>query len=211
MRKLILSMLFVCPVWAQAQCVEITSLPQTISVGGCYFFGGDLDYASVSGVAVSITTGSVTLDLNGHRLGMAAAGVSTTAVGIQVASDKKNVTIKNGLIRGAYKAVEAISTGSASGIVVENLTVDLARYVGVEVAGNGVVVRNNLILNTGGSTVSTPATAISVSGSAVVAGNIISVADNGVVFASGGGKYTNNLTLAVVVPFTGGTDAGGNN
>ena len=206
------------------------NLPCTISTGGNYTLAGNIDYATASGVAIEITTGSVTLDLAGYRLGMAAAGTSTTAVGVQVAANKKNVIIRNGMIRGAYKGVEMLGASSV-GALVERLVVDLSRYRGIEVDGAGAVVRDNVVSNTGGSTVSTPATGILVvSGTAVVERNVVSVADTGIDIAgealvafnriltatagisfSGSGKYANNLTAACTTPFTGGTDAGGNN
>src|SRR5215471_9938738 len=88
------------PVRAETiNCTAITALPAVITVQGIYCFTGDLNTAMTSGNAIDIQTNNVVLDLNGWKLGGLAAGLGTNAVGIH-ASDRKNITIKNGTVRG---------------------------------------------------------------------------------------------------------------
>ena len=141
-------------------CTAITSLPAVITVQGVYCFTADLTTAQLSGSAIDIQTNNVTIDLNGHRLGGGAAGLGTRAIGIQ-ALDRRFITVKNGTVRGFYVGVLlSDSTGPAyinsSGYLIEGLRAEFNRAFGISVSGTGNIVRNNQVVNTGGSTVSTP-------------------------------------------------------
>lgn len=126
-------------------CTAITSLPYTISVPGAYCLLGDLTTSISAGVAISIEANSVTLDLNGHKLS-GNDGSATTARGI-VALGRRFVVVKNGTVRGFLTGV-AIS-GVAS--VIEDVVAERTWHIGLQVSGQGMVVRRNLVVNTGGS------------------------------------------------------------
>ena len=80
-------------------CTVISSLPYTVNAPGIYCLKGSLSL-DVSGiVAVRIDADDVVLDLNGHTLDGSGAGVETASLGV-VAVDHKNVTVRNGTIRG---------------------------------------------------------------------------------------------------------------
>jgi len=117
----------------------------------------------------------------------------------------------------------AIGTGdSAAGIVlfgplsrvidndVSGTVADGGPAIGIDVAGDGVLVEGNRLTGE-----SAPASiAISLAGHDILAlRNRLSRWDRGVVFWPGTGStgsYRDNLTSGVTTPFTGGTDAGGN-
>ena len=91
--------------WAETiDCTAITTLPTTITVQGIYCLTGDLATSMTSGLAIDIQTNNVTIDLNGWKLGGLAAGAGTGTVGI-FAWARKNITIRNGTIRGFYRGI----------------------------------------------------------------------------------------------------------
>jgi parallel beta-helix repeat protein len=137
-------------------CTAITSLPYIITVPGVYCLTGDLFPSMSSGYAIDIQAPVVVIDLNGHRLGGGNAGPGTQAIGIH-ALNQKDITIKNGTIRGFQYGVllQDNSNGYAStgGHVLDGLRVDSNTYVGLQVQGSGNIVRNNQVVATGGSPV----------------------------------------------------------
>jgi hypothetical protein len=133
----------------------ITSLPYTITVQGHYCFERNLSTAISSGNAITINVDFVVLDLNNFKLGGGAAGLGTMANGVY-GVDRKNVTVRNGNIRGFARGIYLQRTppthGTLTSHVVENNVVDGNTVEGIHVEGHGNLVRNNLVTNTGGST-----------------------------------------------------------
>jgi len=143
---------------AQAEtvnCTPVTALPAVITVQGVYCFTGDLTTAMTSGAAITINTNNVVLDLNGFKLGGLAAGPGTSAFGIR-ADDRQNITIKNGTIRGFFQGILLDSGGASQGHVVEDIRADQNTAVGIQVHGSGIIVRNNQVVATGGTTTQGP-------------------------------------------------------
>lgn len=137
------------------ECTEITSVPAIIETQGIYCFTQNLGTAITIGNAITINTNNVTIDFNGFKLGGLAAGPDTIAVGVY-ALNRQNITLKNANIRGFRYGVRlGQSNGSSSGHVIEDSLFDGNTEYAVYVAGNGVVVRNNRVVNTD----STPPTA----------------------------------------------------
>jgi hypothetical protein len=134
-------------------CTPITSLPFVISTPGVYCLTGDLSTSMTSGNAIDIQASSVTLDLNGHKLGGMGAGTGTQAYGIY-ASDRKNITIRNGSIRGFFWGICLNDSGSdiSSGHLIEQLRMDTNTYGAMWINGAGSIVQNNQVVNTGGTT-----------------------------------------------------------
>jgi parallel beta-helix repeat protein len=135
----------------------ITSLPYTIVTQGHYCFDRNLSTAITTGAAVNINVDFVVLDLNNFKLGGGSAGLGTSASGVR-AINRSNLTIRNGNIRGFRRG---IWINGGSNHVIENNVLDGNTQYGVyltadndedDVKPSGVVVRNNLISNTGGST-----------------------------------------------------------
>jgi len=189
-------------------CTAITSLPAAITVQGVYCFTGDLATAMTSGNAINIETNNVVLDLNGFKLGGLAAGPGTMATGI-LASNRQNLTIKNGTIRGFAVGIFLGDSGGSQGHVVEDIRADQNRLEGIDVRGSGNIVRNNQVVATGGSTVfgaNANATGILVEGSGprVLNNDVITTVKQGTGIARGillatvtGGLVVNNrITVA---------------
>ncbi|MDJ0613860.1 MAG: hypothetical protein QNJ29_09285 [Rhizobiaceae bacterium] len=155
------------------ECTEITSLPTIITAQGVYCLKGNLNTAITSGDAILIDTNNVTIDLNGWKLGGLAAGLGTQANGI-AASGRKNIIIRNGTIRGFYRGLEIIGTGS-SGHRVEDLVMDGNTHRAIDIEGDGVRILNNSIVNTGPGDVSNQAVGIRVNNGSggIINGNLI--------------------------------------
>ncbi len=133
-------------------CTPITSLPAVITVQGIHCFTGNLNTAMTSGNAIDIQTNNVVLDLNGFKLGGLAAGPATLANGIH-ALDRQNITIKNGTVRGFFWGIALdVDDGASQGHVVEDIRADQNTNVGILALGSGIIVRNNQVVATGGTT-----------------------------------------------------------
>ena len=134
----------------------ITTLPYTIAAQGHYCFDRNLSTAITTGNAITVAVDFVVIDLNNFKLGGGSAGPTTQAVGI-FADNRRNITIRNGNIRGFKRGILLRNTLSpttvAGGHVIENNVLDGNTYVGVEAYGDLIVARNNIVANTGGSTV----------------------------------------------------------
>ena len=169
----------------------VTTLPTTITAPGTWCLSKDLATAITSGSAISITTNNVTLDCNDFRLGGLAAGAGTRTMGIS-ALDRVNVTVRNCAVRGFWKGI--VLNGStaggdiASGHLIEHNRLDGNTWLGIDVGGEGSLVRDNRITNTGGATGITnnvKAAGIYTSGEVDVVDNYI----NGVVALAGSNGY----------------------
>ena len=158
------------------ECTVIDSIPFIITVQGVYCFKGNLATTLTSGNMITVTVNNVTIDMNGFKLGGLAAGVGTNASGI-FADSRKNITIRNGSIRGFRRGI--FLTGgevNSSGHLLEDLRLDGNREVGAEVTGTGNIIRNNQVVNTGPGDNSSTAAGLLIfqSNDSVVEGNVIS-------------------------------------
>lgn len=142
------------------KCTPISAVPFTISAPGSYCLTKNISAPSTftSGNAITVSSDDVTIDLAGYTLGNLLAGTGTQAIGIQ-GIGLNNVTIQNGTVRGFFIGIQlsgaaGCSTGS-SGHLVTNIRADSNRYIGIQVLGSGIVVGQNQVLHTGGSTSAT--------------------------------------------------------
>jgi len=269
----LLTLLLTAPgAWAETiDCTPITTLPYVITVQGIYCFTGNLATSMATGRAIDIQTNNVTIDLNGWKLGGLAAGAGTLTQGIS-AFQRKNITIRNGIIRGFFYGIRLDDNSpytTSQGHLIEDIRADQNTWTGIEVRGRGNTVRRNQVVDTGGSTerswvygiqlrgpggrvlnndisgtaatASSPARGlyfssadgavvegnriddvssggntygvfINSSNDVLVRGNSIISASTGIMYNASTGKYKDNLTSGVIIPFNGGgIDAGGNN
>jgi len=133
----------------------ITTLPYTITTQGHYCFNRNLSTGMTSGNAITINVDFVVLDLNNFKLGGGSAGLGTNAVGVY-SSNHRNITVRNGNIRGFKYGIRLAGTGTApGGLVIENNVLDGNTYIATDTSGDSAVVRNNIIANTGGTTTNT--------------------------------------------------------
>jgi hypothetical protein len=169
-------------------CTAITSVPFVITIEGVYCLTGDLITAMPSGNAIDILTNNVVLDLNGFKLGDLGAGPGTQAVGIN-GRNRKNITIKNGTIRGFLLGIILSDSGPSQGHLVEDIRADQNTWEGINVQGTGNIVRNNQVVATGGSTVIGTANAIGIAvfgaGPRVLNNDVIKTVKQGTGVATG--------------------------
>ncbi len=157
-------------------CTEIPFVPFTISVQGVYCLQGNKASPNQNVTMITINTNNVTIDLNGFKLGGLNAGLTTTATAI-FAQDRKNITIRNGTIRGFQIGVWLDQdAGTSSGHLLENLLLEQNRFIGAQVEGSGNVIRNNRVENTGPGDPGTEADGIFVqdASNSVIADNVVS-------------------------------------
>ena len=129
----------------------IDSLPATISTQGTWCLDKNLSTSMTSGNAIEIATNNVTIDCNNFKIGGLTAGTGTGTTGIHALS-RLNATVRHCNIRGFYYGIYIFGSG---GHLVEDNSLDGNTHHGVLVAGNGSTIRNNLVIDTGGSTKTT--------------------------------------------------------
>jgi hypothetical protein len=136
-------------------CKAIIALPITITAQGRYCLNQNLSSTQTTGAAITIETDFVELDLKGFKIGGGSAGTGTHAVGIY-ALNRKNITIKNGNVRGFLRGVfleDSSGTFSVSqGHVVQNVRADENTLAGIHVQGTGNTIRGNQVVKTTGTT-----------------------------------------------------------
>jgi len=144
------------------ECTEITSVPTVIAQQGVYCFKQNLATSISTGAAIDIQTNNVTIDFNGFKLGGLGAGAATQAFGVY-ADNRLNITLRHGNIRGFYLGahLEGVLGG---GHLIEDSLFDGNRQQGIQVQGEGNLLRNNRVVNTGSSSITDQATGIVVNG-----------------------------------------------
>ena len=132
----------------------ITSVPAVITAPGTWCLKQDLATAISSGIAITVDANNVTLDCNNFKLGGLAAGAGTNAVGIY-ADYRSNITVRRCNVRGFYDGLRLFDNGSSTtssqGHAVEDNVFMSNTHLGLQVDGDGSVVRRNRVLQTGGS------------------------------------------------------------
>lgn len=138
-----------------SNCINIASLPVTISAQGVYCLKQDLSTTVTTGQAINILANNVTIDCNGYKIGGLGAGLGTEAAGI-AAFQKNNITIRNCNIRGFMFGVMLSHNAIPDpirpmGHVVENNRIGQSTRLAILLAGDGSVVRGNTISGVGGN------------------------------------------------------------
>lgn len=156
-----LALLIVCPTGeardaaALRACRTIESLPAKLSQPGNYCLAGDLVMSMPDppgdrvDAAIEIEADDgITLDCEGHAISGSAWGPDAGVNGI-VSDGVDSVRLRNCRIDGFF---HGISLAGGSGHLVENNHVERSRSRGIVVLGQrGSMVRNNVVLDTGGS------------------------------------------------------------
>ena len=158
------------------ECTVIDSIPFIITVQGIYCLTGNLASGLTSGNMIEVATNNVTIDMNGFKLGGLAAGAGTNANGIR-ATNRRNITIRNGSIRGFRIGIRLDgSAATSSGHLLEDLRLDGNTFIGARVEGTGNIIRNNQVVNTGPGDINgfVIGLLIRFSTDSVVEGNVIS-------------------------------------
>jgi hypothetical protein len=128
---------------------HITSVPFAITQPGHYCLVRDLRPTVAAPFAISIEADSVWLDLNNFVLDGSAARIST---GIS-SEFHKDITVRNGRVHGFSRAGVVLDGDSGSNnLTVDGIQTDSIKQFGIWVrGGTGLVVRNNVVTNTGGT------------------------------------------------------------
>lgn len=242
-------------------CIAITYVPFEIIEEGVYCFTGNLETTDQDGITISAD--NVTINLNGWTLDGLSSGNATTSNGI-FAYQRKNITIRNGTIRGYLHGIfldDESPYTTSQGHLIEDIRSDKNTMRGIAVNGRDYIIRRNHVIDTGGT--SQPGIIVGIilvgpsghvlnndisktsgrsthqaralylfeahgslvegnriddvssevgatlgiriqnSNDVLVRGNNITNMSNGISYFSSTGKYMNNLTSNVTVPFSG--------
>jgi len=135
-------------------CTPISVVPTVITSPGTYCVTGYLTTSQATGVAIEIQADNVVLDFGGWGIDGFGGGIETQAFGVY-ALDRNNITIQNGTIRGFLGGIalenSAGDFANTSGHRVTQMLIEGNRSAGVEIRGAGTEVTNNLIDETGGT------------------------------------------------------------
>lgn len=131
----------------QAQ-VGIQKLPYIIKKPGRYALSAPLTYKGV-GAAITIDADDVSLDLRGRTI----TAVLTNSLANETAgiysNGRKNITIRNGILRNFFRGVYLEGTNETGGHLVEDIEVRDSTFLGIQVKGAGSVIRRNSINTVG--------------------------------------------------------------
>jgi hypothetical protein len=127
--------------------IKIWALPFTISAPGTYILTGNLTFNSFVDPAITITAGSVILDLKGYtmlNIYQAPPGSAGASAGVAITNSAttNNITIRNGTIKSFYNGV-AIEGGPQSPIIV-NLQINEMTFIGINFSKGVSFIRTNL-------------------------------------------------------------------
>jgi hypothetical protein len=134
----------------------VPSVPYTITRPGHYCLRRNIFSSLAGGAAITIEASDVWLDLNNYALDNTAAGPAVEASGI-FSSGHRNITVRNGAVRGFMFGVDLGTGANGRNFNVEGLRLESNTLVGIFLfadigPGGGHVVRNNVVRDTGGST-----------------------------------------------------------
>jgi hypothetical protein len=142
--------------WGYGSCHEITAFPVNITGPGVYCLSFKyIDFPLAQGALITISADDVLLDLNGATLDGTPTGRGAFSYGVR-AYNRRNVTVRNGTIKGFNYAVHLMNiTGELGdprpsvGWVVENIRAIRSRTGGILVIGADSEIRGNYIAHTG--------------------------------------------------------------
>jgi hypothetical protein len=128
---------------------EIAALPATLATPGTWCLKQNLSTAINSGGAINVDTDNVTVACNGFAL-RSTAGSPSLASGV-LSGDHANVTVRDCTIDGFNVGVYLYGQRATSrGHRVERNRIDHSTTAGIIVHGDGSVVRDNQMHETGG-------------------------------------------------------------
>ena len=188
-----LLLLLTAPSWAADGTIQINQskanaggvtqgdspgFPVTISKSGSYRLSGNLTVPDVNTTAVEITSGDVTLDLNGFAIIGPATCVeficlSGSGKGVSGLSELSNVTVINGVVRGMGSHGVALGAHSR----VENIHALNNGRIGI-FAGPGSIVTGNTVAQNGSS-------GIEIHSSTVTGNTVLKNGSNGIEVVTG--------------------------
>jgi parallel beta-helix repeat protein len=125
----------------------IDTLPATISTRGTWCMQADINATNSFGAAITVTADNVTIDCNDFRLSNLEVGENTLATGIVASQQARhNITVRNCQIEGFRYGIALLGFSHN----IDGNTVEASTYVGIATRGEGNIVQNNLVRDTGG-------------------------------------------------------------
>lgn len=223
----------------QAQCTAVTAVPAVVSASGVYCLTANLSHASVHVPAISVAASGVVLDFQGYRLKWNGSVTSGNAA-VSAQAGHSNIVIRNGLISGFTTGIETyaagtivedmrmnnndlgvlVRSGGQSSIVRRN---HIRLGNGIQVEGSNTspapetgsvrIIDNDIFGPELVQGVSNANGIFIQSKNAFVVGNRLGRLYSGIWFdllRQASGKYRDNITVNVTLPYTGGNDVGNN-
>lgn len=142
-----LALLLLSPSSLLAQ-IGITKLPYTIKNPGRYSLSAPLAYKGI-GAAITITADDVSLDLRGRAItAVLANSLANETAGI-FANGRKNITIRNGILKNFFRGIYLEGSNDTGGHLVEDVEVRDSTFLGIQVKGAGSVIRRNSVNTVG--------------------------------------------------------------
>ena len=146
MAIMVMTFLGIGMVWAGDGQIDIATLPYTISKPGSYIVTRDLTLTTLDTSGITITTGSVTLDLNGHALRGPGKTAGVGGCGIILSGPMSDLIIRNGIV--CEWRADGVNVANADNSQVENICSHSNGLGGIE-AGYGSKVTGNTCLSNG--------------------------------------------------------------
>ena len=125
----------------------ITSLPATVSTQGVWCLQDNLSTGITTGAAITVAANNVTIDCNEFKIGGAAGGPATNAIGIS-ANNRANLIVRRCFVRGFLDGIRL--SGTSSGGLLEHNRLDANTSSGISLAGSNHQVLFNRIVDSGG-------------------------------------------------------------
>lgn len=150
----------------------VDTVPAVITNPGVWCLRQDLKVLSPLNSAINIQASNTTLDCKGFMLDGTALPEQSAQWGI-VSDQQHGVTIRNCTTKGFFTGIAIYNTASFANSVLDNRI--LQSYAnGIQVVGDGSVIRGNVVLNTVTSQNDVPTSGITAWGSIDIIGNLVS-------------------------------------
>jgi hypothetical protein len=146
----------------------IDTLPAVIGTSGTWCLRQHLSTGVATGSAILVGVNNVTIDCNDFRISNLAAGAGTGAHGIR-ANNRSNIIVRGCNLRGFASAVTLYGDHA----IIEDNRIDGSTQQGIGITGFGYTVRRNVLADIGGSTITSIAFGIAVTGTGDVIDNTV--------------------------------------
>lgn len=226
---------------SHAQCTPITAVPTVLSQSGVYCLSANLTNTSVHAPAISVTASAVRIDFQGYRLqwsGSTSSGNAAIVVSAGQSNVMVRNGLISGFTTGIDSAaagtvVEDMRLNNnelgivirfgGEGSIIRRNSIRLGNGLQVEGANSSAIDPNTGSVRIIDNDIFGPpivAGGVGYNGmniqskNAFVVGNRLGRLYSGIWFdplTQGNGKYRDNVSVNVTLPYTGGTDIGNNN
>lgn len=146
----------------------VDALPATLDTAGTWCLRANLSTSATTGNAITITSNNVVLDCNHFVIDGLNAGTATAAVGVY-SQNRVAIVVRNCAIQGFYRGVHLVGNNSE----LRGNRIVNARLQGLFVGGDDLLIQDNAIVDTGGSTSNGTAIGIYVAGRVDTLGNLV--------------------------------------